>query len=161
VITSVNAQKNVIKADPVGLIFGIANASYENAIKDNQSLTFSGLYYHYPDNGDRIDLKGFGLGATYNFYFSKDKDAPRGFHAGPGLGYSFLNYSKKLIADEFGIEELKYSTFNLSANAGYQWILGEHFAIDLTAQYYYFLGETISGIDKSNFTLGVGLGYAW
>ena len=159
--TFVSAQKNVIKADPVGLVFGMANASYEAAIAEKQSISVSGLYYHYPDSGDRIDLKGFGLGVIYNFYLSKEKEVLKGFHAGPGLGYSFLNYSKDILSGETGVSSLKYKTFSLNANVGYQWIIGNHFAVDVTGQYYYLTNPDIIGTKRSNYTFGVSLGYAW
>lgn len=141
---SSNAQTNVIKANPLGLAFGIANAGYEFATNESQTLTISGIYFNV------LDIKGLGAGAEYRFYFKGE--AVRGWHAGPSIGYFSLE-------DDFNT---KASVFSAGGEIGHQWVFGEHFALDVFAG----LGFVTGGDDLSEFnstatSLGVSIGYAW
>lgn len=138
-----NAQQQAIKVNPIGLAFGIANAGYEFAVTEANTLTFSGLYY------DRDDVKGFGAGAEYRFYFNKE--ALRGWHAGPGVGYIALE-------DDFNNSA---GVFNIGGEVGHQWILGEGFVVDTFATLGFFTGGGDVDVDGASFSLGVSLGYAW
>jgi len=139
------AQTNVVKVNPVGIAFGIANAGYEFAVNDGQSLTISGLYY------DRSSIKGFGAGAEYRFYF--DGEAIKGWHAGPNVGYFSLE-------DDFNNSG---SVFNLGGEVGHQWIFGEHFALDVFASVGFAASKSnnLTGLNSTTVGLGVSLGYAW
>ena len=113
---SLFAQSNAIKANPLGLAFGIANAGYEFTTKDAQTATISGLYY------DVSEISGFGLGAEYRFYFSSG-EALNGWHAGPSLGYLSLE-------DDFNTSA---SVFTIGGEAGHQWVFDSAtvFAFDM------------------------------
>ena len=56
-LSQVNCQEQAIKANPIGLVFGVANAGYEFSTNETQTLTISGLYYNI------FDVSGFGAGA--------------------------------------------------------------------------------------------------
>ncbi|WP_299664557.1 hypothetical protein [uncultured Polaribacter sp.] len=60
---SIKSQNKVIKANPLGLAFGIANVGFEYSERENQSTTFSVLYY------SKSDLKGFGVGLEKKILF--------------------------------------------------------------------------------------------
>ena len=142
-----SAQEQAIKANPIGLAFGIANAGYEFSIKDAQTLTISGLYYNISD------LSGFGVGAEYRFYFSSD-EVLRGWHAGPSVGYFSLS-------DDF---DNSAGFFSIAGEIGHQWILGEHFLIDTFAAVGFVSGSSdglATSVSSTAITLGVSLGYAW
>ena len=62
-LSTVDAQEQAVKLNPVGLAFGVANAGYEFSTSDKQTLTIAGLYYNISD------VSGFGAGAEYRFYF--------------------------------------------------------------------------------------------
>ncbi len=148
--TFVEAQTNIVKVNPLGLAFGIANAGYEFTIADKQSITISGAYFKESGNQDVANVDGYGANVLYNFYFSADKVAPKGFHIAPGIGVFFLSNSTDNL-----------SVLSLNATAGHQWILWEHFAIDVFAQYSYLTKTSLSGVNSSNIGLGLSLGYAW
>jgi hypothetical protein len=141
---TLSAQEQAIKVNPIGLAFGVANIGYEFAVNEANTLTFSGLYY------DRDNIEGFGVGAEYRFYF--DKNALRGWHAGPSIGYLSLeddfNNSAGIVA--------------IGGEIGHQWILSEHFLVDTFAGLGVFTGESdaidVNGVSLS---LGVSIGYAW
>jgi hypothetical protein len=142
--TTVKAQSNIIKANPLGLAFGIANAGFEYATTDSQSLTISGIYFNV------LNIKGIGAGLEYRFYFSGE--ALRGWHAGPSVGYFSLE-------DDFNNSA---SVFSVGGEAGHQWIFGEHFAVDVFAGLGYGTGgDELSGFNATAFSLGASLGYAW
>ncbi len=141
----VNAQEQAVKANPIGLAFGVANAGYEFTVKDAQTLTVSGLYYNVSD------ISGFGIGAEYRFYFSS-KEALRGWHAGPAAGYFSLS-------DDF---DNSAGFFNIGGEIGHQWILKEHFLIDTFASVAFLAGSSDSfSVSSAAIGIGVSLGYAW
>ncbi len=139
-----NAQTNVIKANPLGLAFGIANAGYEFTTSDSQTATISGLYFNVSD------ITGFGAGAEYRFYFADE--AIRGWHAGPSLGYFSLEDNSNNSA----------SVFSIGGEVGHQWIFGEHFALDVFAGLGFNTGgDSLAGFNSTAASLGVSIGYAW
>ena len=144
---SANAQENAIKANPIGLAFGVANAGYEFAVNDTQTLTISGLYYNISD------VSGFGAGAEYRFYFSSD-EALRGWHAGPSAGYFSLS-------DDY---DNSAGFFSIGGEAGHQWIFGEHFVLDVFAGLGFVTGSSDDlavSVNSTAVSLGVAIGYAW
>ena len=71
----INAQTRIIKANPLGLAFGLANLGIEFSGKSrNQSTTISALHY------SKSDKKGFVIGFEHRFYFSSNENL-KGFHA--------------------------------------------------------------------------------
>jgi len=146
-LTTAQAQDQAIKANPIGLAFGVANAGYEFSVKDNQTVTVSGLYYSISD------ISGFGLGADYRFYFSSGESL-RGWHAGPSVGYLSLG-------DDFNNSA---SIITIGGQIGHQWILGDHFLIDTFAGVGYLAGgadDLAVSLSSTAITLGVSVGYAW
>lgn len=137
------SQTKIIKANPLGLAFNIANIGYEFANKNNQSSTFSALYY------SASDLEGFGIGIEKRFYF-QTKESLKGFHAGPNFGYLNLNNKNDIHTD----------VFSAGVDFGYQWFLGKHFALDLFSNANFLTG---SFYFKETILLGVGfsIGFAW
>ena len=139
-----NAQTSVIKANPLGLAFGVANAGYEFATTDAQTATISGIYFN------KLDVTGVGAGLEYRFYFGGE--ALKGWHAGPSLGYFSLEDSIKNSA----------SVYSVGGEAGHQWIFGEHFALDVFAGYgAIFGGDELSNFNYAASSVGVSIGYAW
>lgn len=145
-----NAQRNVIKVNPIAMAFGSISFSYETLISDNGAIEVSAAYTSIGVSvGSDADVKanGFGLGLGYKAYFSKTKDAPRGWYVEPNLGYSSISTG----ANE---ADGSVSLFNLGALGGYQWIFGgseSGFALDLGLGFNYINGSS-SG-DVSGLTL--------
>ncbi|WP_176829738.1 DUF3575 domain-containing protein [Tenacibaculum sp. MAR_2009_124] len=158
------AQKNVVKANPLGLAFGVADLSYERVIGDNTSFEV-GLSYagaEVTSNNEVISTSAIGGEGKFKFYFSSEENAPRGWYAAP-----FVNYSTSSAKSSEG-QDVGFSTFSGGALAGYQWVFGgddSGFALDLNfgAQYVSAsaTGGTTVSIDGFLPRLGVSLGYAW
>lgn len=139
-----NAQTQVIKANPLGLLFGIANAGYEFTTTDKQTATISGLFFNV------ADITGVGAGVDYQFYFGEQ--SIRGWHAGPSVSYFSLTDNTDVSA----------SVFSIGGIAGYQWVFGDHFALDLFGGIGFSSGgDDLSGFNSTGGTFGVSLGYAW
>lgn len=139
------AQKNIIKTNPIGNIFGVYNIGYERQINNRNSIVFS-LY-----NFEFTNFKGNSISSEYRFYRNEDKPALKGFFVGPSIYY-------------FDVEEEKlnrtYNEFGFFFNIGYQWTLFKNFTFDS------FIGLGFVSTDElSNSNLGgiisVNIGYQW
>lgn len=159
-----NAQKNVVKVNPLGLAFGAAEFSYERAISDKQAFEI-GLSYASADvtsGSEVISSSAIGVEGKFKFYFSDDKDAPRGWYAAP-----FLSYASASAESSSG-DDVGFSAVAGGALAGYQWVFGggdSGFALDLNFGAQYISASATSGTSVSfdGFLprLGLSLGYAW
>lgn len=147
ITATIFGQEQAIKANPIGLAFGVANAGYEFSTNDAQTATISALYYNISD------VSGFGIGGEYRFYFSSG-EALRSWHAGPSIGYFNLS-------DDF---DNSSGFFSIGGEAGHQWIFGEHFLLDVFAGLSFIAGDSDSlsvTVDSLGVGLGVSIGYAW
>lgn len=163
-LTSVNAQQNVIKVNPLGLAFGSTELSYERALSDNSSVELA-LAYSSSDvtfSTGEVDATGFGAEGKYKFFFSSSNDAPRGWYAAPVFTYASTTA-------ESGSSKGDLSYFGGGAVAGYQWIFGggdTGFALDLNLGAQYISAKTGGDIISASIDgvlprLGLSLGYAW
>lgn len=116
---AVSAQQ-AIKVGPLGFLLGNYNLRYEKAIGDKSSVQVGANFYNYK----LFDLQttGFGLEAGYRLYF---KEAIRGAYVYPAATFR-TNTSE--VTD---IEEGTFSTLNLGASIGYQWVSKGGFVTDL------------------------------
>ena len=154
---SQDEPKNVVKANPLGLIFGNANISYERALGNHSSIVFAPSFGFLKLN----DLKysTFGLGAEYRFYLSGSKMAPKGTYVAPGVSFQF----GKVKSD---VSETNLTGFGGKAVIGRQWVFESGFTLDLQGGIQYTSFSFEGDIGASAFkgvlpTLGLGLGYAW
>lgn len=129
-----NAQEegngqNVIKVNPLGLLFGSANVGYERALNEKSSFMIAPQFGGFKLGG--VEYSSFGAGAQYRMYFSKTKVAPEGFYAAPALTFT----SGKVKWDDGfdSKEETKFSSFGGGALVGHQWIYNSGFVMDLGA----------------------------
>jgi hypothetical protein len=127
-----NAQEegngqNVIKVNPLGLLFGSANVGYERALSEKSSFVIAPQFGGFKFGG--VKYSSFGAGAQYRAYFSKTKTAPEGFYAAPAV--SFVSGKVKVDDGMDNKEETKFSSFGAGAMVGNQWIFNSGFVIDL------------------------------
>ena len=157
-------KKNILKLNPLGIIFGSGSFSYERAIGSKSSFEINSSFGIYKYQG--IKYTSFGLGADYRFYLSKSKIAPKGFHVGPGAGLVFGNAKLNPI---YGELDDAITGYIVNATFGHQWIFKNNFSIDIAggAQYVkynfkdkegIFFGEAYSGVLPA---LIFSLGYAF
>jgi hypothetical protein len=115
---SLNAQDNVIKANPLGLAFGNFNATYEKVLNDKTSVLVKGNYIYRLFG---VDVSSFGLGAAYRFYITNaKKPVPAGFYAQGQANFTFGS-----------VDEFNYTAIGIGAQIGYQWVWDSGFVLDL------------------------------
>ncbi|WP_408955137.1 DUF3575 domain-containing protein [Natroniella sp. ANB-PHB2] len=143
---------SVVTANPLGVLFGLFNASYEQPLHFSTSYQVGGSFYSY-EIGD-LKWSGFGVDGSYRMYADQ---ALNGLYYGPVAGLSSSS-----IEDSF--EKESGLSFRVGGVAGRQWIMGDGFAIDLNLGAVYSIsnveldGETVSGFSP---TLRLNIGYAW
>jgi Protein of unknown function (DUF3575) len=116
--------QNVIKVNPLGLIFGQASLGYERAISEKSSFVIAPSFGGFKLGGFKYNQ--FGLGAEYRFYLSKTKMAPEGFYAAPG---AFFSSGK--VQESATDTKVNFTSFGGKAVIGNQWIFKSGFVIDL------------------------------
>jgi hypothetical protein len=161
---SLSAQQNVIKANPLGLVFGSAELGYERVLSEKSSVELSLAYSSTSVTlgSETTNATGFGAEGKYKFYFSSSKVAPRGWYGAPVLTYASTNAKS-------GTSEGGLSYFGTGAVAGYQWVFGggdSGFALDLNFGLQYISAKSTGDISSFSLDgvlpkLGLSLGYAW
>lgn len=154
-------KSNVIKVNPLGLLFGSANVSFERAINQKSSIQINAAFGGLSVGG--VKYTNIGGGIDYKYYVSNSKSAPEGFYVSPGAGF----YSVKV--KESGGSSYTGSGFIVKAVIGNQWIWNSGFSLDLFGGVNYYAGGKIKGTGGVEYTkfngvlpaLGVSLGYAF
>lgn len=143
---------NIVKVNPLGLVFGSFNATFEHALNESSSFEVGANYF----NWSNLDLAGYGAEVAYRFYFSKNNEAPEGIFASPFLSVNGLTYTYD------GDSEDSSFGFGGGVKAGYQWVWDSGLALDLFFGY----GYTKINFDKADYEysgglprLGLSLGY--
>lgn len=125
------AQENVVKLNPLGLLFGSFNVGYERVINEGQSaqLNVNIITFKVGDS----KFSGFGLTPEYRFHFGNHEN-PKGFYAGPYINFNTFKWKvepEEIFGVTTGGSETSVTAFGVGGIIGHQWILGEAFAIDL------------------------------
>jgi hypothetical protein len=162
----INAQENIIKANPLSLLGGTDLVSFEHKIGDNSSLLVGVGVGGFTIGGAKYS--NFGGEVQYRYYF---EEALRGFYAGGQLGYS-AGKVKTEFGSFFGestSSETNYGALTVGAKGGYQWVWGSGFSLDLNLGIAYNKfsysdsSSTFSSLSASGVlpNFGFGLGYAF
>jgi hypothetical protein len=153
---SLNAQDNVIKANPLGLAFGNFNATYEKVLNDKSSVLVKASYF-YRLLG--VEVSAFGVGGAYRYYITNaKKPVPGGFY---GQGQVNFNFGSG------NVDDFTYTTIGIGAQIGYQWVWDSGFVLDLGIgpAYTILSGETDSfdttsgGVILPSATLAIGYAF--
>jgi hypothetical protein len=167
-VAIVTAQKykksevsNVIKVNPISIIYGKGSISYERVINEKSSLQANIYVGGITFGGEK--LGGFGFGIDYKRFLS-DLEAPRGFYLSPGIEYGTL--SLPLSDAQNSIPDKAFSTRGI---IGKQWVKDSGFTIDIFGGIYYFLTGDDRNKDgslitkKSGFlrSFGISFGFAF
>jgi len=118
-LTTQAQEDQNIKLNPLPLIIGSINMSYEQAINDGFAIQVNPGYWTGFEI-DNDDFTGFQLGVEGRFYISKDSVAPDGIYAGP-----YVNYTNLSLDDE------DVTLFAVGGEFGHQWIYDSGFVLDL------------------------------
>ncbi len=169
-LSTVNAQENVIKANPLALLGGTDLVSYERALGDHASVVVSAALGGFKLSD--VKYKSFGAGLQYRYYFA---DVLDGWY-----GAAVASYQSGKTEVENGIflsgnnaDEFDFTALGGGLKIGHQWVWDSGFSLDLNigASYKSFdydftdgTSQTTQDLFKASGTLptfGFGLGYAW
>jgi len=154
-----NAQSNyaakgnysqAITTNPLGLAFGLLNATYEQQLSSNNSFTVNGYYWTI------TDWIGYGIGGSYRWYFDlfKTRQKPlEGFSVGAAINLNSWTWNGFVSAYDNGI------TIMIGGTATNKWVW-DGFALEAGVS----LGFPIVGLEGLNispFGLVGAIGYAW
>jgi hypothetical protein len=163
--SNLNAQKNVIKVNPLGLLFNTIPIQYERV---NSSRTAIGIDVSFlkhevtVDNSKKTDIIGIGVEAKYKIGLDSKTSMPRGWYAAPLAGFGFAETTVNNITSGANI-------INFGLITGYQWIFSEiskGVALDINVGGNYINASTYgsaTGISINGLhpRIGVGIGYSF
>jgi hypothetical protein len=165
-----------IKSNLFDLVVGKSfNLGYEHFFKGNQALQFDVTLfdtYSYLDAGYLDENNLIGLQASYNIYFSKNKNY-HGFSFYPFLKYRtgtqvisdyYYNYDPETDSYTEGSREFDLTGLEVGFGLGHKWLFNEKISLGVGAQIGRNLNssrefnDNYSEIDfKANVTLGIRL----
>jgi uncharacterized protein DUF3575 len=152
-------RRNTIKLDLTSnvLFRNAYNFTYERVTRPDQTLCVTLGYQQFPKltsigNGiettdDSKKRTGFKIGTEYRFYLKKENkfQAPHGVYIGPYISYLNFNNERdlRITSDDGTVYDAffqsKINILNIGFQAGYQFVINDRFAIDLT-----FIGPSVS-----------------
>jgi len=154
--TNVVAQKGIkynqsISANPLGLLFGVFNVTYEQQIAPKNTFTINGSYFTYND------WSAGSIGGSYRFYLlQEDVRAIQGFSFGPMAEIAFWSWGGPgTFSYEGG------TVFYIGAEAAYKWVFSGGFMVEPLLQLRFGVNKLEGLGGFSSYGLGVNLGYAW
>lgn len=156
--TSSLGQGHAISANPIGLAFGILNATYEHKVGTSNSFTVSGYRFSFATN-----WSAYGIGGSYRWYFNLDdgKKPIQGLSAGPLIAFGFWSWDGPDIYDPWGILD-SYdggTSVAIGGELAYKWVFSGFVVEPILALT--FNAVDITGLSYQAYGVGVNLGYSW
>lgn len=155
----IDAPSRVIAINPFLPLFGYFQAEFEQRVKPNVSLAFSGSYMKLDDYYTNADVK---------LRLYPQEHALQGLGIAGGLGFGAVRRSGD-VCDDFGLNchgnNTTESAPTFSVEAQYQWLLGSTKATAVTAgagvKRYFISGARSDGITRVLPTVRLTIGYAF
>jgi len=163
-LSSVKAQKVVLKINPLSLFLATLNFQAEMAVSDKWSVqlgTFYGgakLRIGNSDLAEEIGYTWFALTPEARYYAqNQTKETPRGLFMGPFLRYRLDR--RQFASNIYDPDEQAFSTgvvnkqnhlFGGGVVLGYQWLFNDVFALDLYGGPQYLAGPSNYEFDCLN-----------
>lgn len=151
------AQENAVKMNIFSLAFGTFNVAYERSINDVNTAQL-GVFYMGYKIGD-TKLTGLAITPEFRHYFD---ESLHGFYIAPFLRYQNLSLSTENLTDidtagniVYYDGKASYNSFGGGLIAGHQWVLGDHFTIDIFLGPSYNVGTIkVTEGNEDDFSLG-------
>ena len=138
--------------DPVDLINGRINLTYEKKLNSKNSFTINASYWNWADW-----LSAFGVGASYRWYldlFEEGKTGMNGLSVGPRADIFFWSYDAG--------NTHSYSTVAIGGEANYKWVFGDgKWAVEPTIKLTIPIVKEKGYNYYSNYGFGVNIGYCF
>ena len=161
--SAVRAQdvSGIIKVNPLGMAFGVFNATYEKPLNEKSSVTVGASYF----NWSALRISGMGGRLGYRFYLGNNTTSPEGLFVSPVLDLNSYSYSYRDEDPNTG-EWItrKESVFSVGGGVqgGYQWVWDSGVALDLFFGYGYRAAKFESYDYSGGYPmLGLAVGYAF
>lgn len=153
----VQAQKFVLKINPLSLAVITANVQGEYALNEKMSAQLGlfigsiNLGFGASGTDGGVSYTWFGITPEFRYYAQNaKKDAPRGLYIAPFLRYRNVStsfegsyYDPDLMANATGEIKFNINAIGGGVTLGYQWLFGDVFALDM------FLGPQYSRANSS------------
>ena len=143
-----------IGINPIGLAFGMINATYEQKLSRTNSFTVSGDFFTISD------WYAIGLSGSYRFYYKLhdgQKPALEGFSFGPLLSIAYWNFTgNKDARNDYGGMSIA-----IGGEVAYKWAFTDNFYIEPTINVSINVLKITGDPTYSLFHGGVAIGYAW
>lgn len=135
-----------ISANPIGLAFGLFNATYEQALNAENSFTVGANYWGY------AGWTAFGISGSYRWYLFQDSEKMlKGLSFGPLVSFGMWGYENDTYANS--------TSLSVGGEIAYKWVF-DGFVVEPNAQISFNV-LSIDGLSYRPFGIGVSLGYAW
>jgi len=145
--TQAIAQENVIKINPFKAIIGGLGFQYERVLSDKTSAQVEFSFFKKTFGasvsigsssvGSETVYSGIGFGGEYRYYITNaSRDVPSGAYVGPYISYDTFKQTVKNSVNAGGTGddldvETSIGSFGVGGQIGWQWLIGDVFAIDL------------------------------
>jgi len=153
--TQSGVRRNLISANPIGLLFEWYNGEFEHVINSTATVAIAASSFSEIDTDD--DLRYSVVDGIVRYYPSAR--ALRGFSIGGSLG--LVSFSDDQSCFDFGCDDNSGTKATIGVRGDYVWILGrdQHFSVATG------LGaKRVLGNDHGTEALPIGrlsIGYAW
>jgi hypothetical protein len=159
-----SSYSNAFSADPIRLLWGEFDASFEHKLSSSNSIVIFGDYWSLGGL-----WSAYGFGGSYRWYLNvtsvtgADKSALEGFNIGPIASIAFWSWKGASFYDPYGVLS-NYSggtSFQIGASAAYKWVFGGGWFVEPNLSLLVNVGS-ITGFSGYNaFGFGGNFGYAW
>ena len=139
-----------ITGNPLALMFGMFDITYEKAISSKNSFTAGMTYFGYSG------WAGYNFSGSYRWYYPIDKRRIiEGLSFGPTVGLTYWTYNG-VISDAYDGGGSIY----VGGEVAYKLIIEKWFTIEPIIKVYLPVFG-VDGLTMRNYGLGVNLGYSW
>ncbi|MCL2039285.1 MAG: hypothetical protein FWG85_02520 [Bacteroidetes bacterium] len=147
------SKSKVVSVDPLDLINGRINATFENKMSAKNSFTVNASYWSYWDW-----LSAMGIGGSYRWYidpFEEGKSALNGLSLGPRVDMFY--WSSNFEYDD------PWVTLAIGAEVNYKWAFGDggKWSVEPTIKFMFPVVKGKKYTYYTNYGFGVNLGYAF
>ncbi len=148
---SAGNYENSISGDPISLIFGNINVTFEHQVMPQNSFTVFASYWSY------FDWTAWGIGGSFRWYIVKEpgKRILEGFSFGPFLAVNFWSWGGNTFLNDYA----GGTTIAIGGEAAYKWVFSG-FVVEPILRLAIPFG-TLNGLSYRSFGIGCNLGYAW
>lgn len=147
-----SGRDQAVTANPVGLLFGLANVTYEHSLRRDNSWLAGVSFANFGVVGN--SFTAIGAVGAYRFWFDSRRRL-NGFYLGPELQVLTVNWNYRVTNTDYNASGVM---FGGGGQGGHQWVFNNGFVLNLGASLGYLAGSVASNVTGAP-TLGFGGNY--